>query len=71
MTNAMANLGTQASGIRSLGSAMNGAGRSGNGFFGTIKKGISSINVLYGIFLIREWIDQSTANKKKEMINEA
>lgn len=43
MTNAMANLGAQASGIRSLGSAMNGAGRSGNGFFGTMKKGISSI----------------------------
>ena len=43
MTNAMANLGAQASGIRSIGSAMNGAGRSGNGFFGTMKKGISNI----------------------------
>lgn len=43
MTNAMANLGAQASGIRSLGSAMNSAGRSGNGFFGTMKKGISGI----------------------------
>lgn len=43
MTNAMANLGAQASGVRSLGSAMHSAGRSGNGFFGTMKKGISSI----------------------------
>ena len=43
MTNAMANLGAQAGGIRSLGSAMNSAGKSSNGFFGTIKKGISGI----------------------------
>lgn len=43
MTNAMANLGAQASGIRSLGSAMNSAGTRGNGFFGTMKKGISNI----------------------------
>lgn len=43
MTNAMANLGAQASGIRSLGSAMNSSGTRGNGFFGTMKKGISNI----------------------------
>lgn len=43
MTNAMANLGAQAGNIRSLGSAMNSAGKSGNGFFGTIKKGVSGI----------------------------
>lgn len=43
MTNAMANLGAQASGIRSVGSAMNSAGRSGNGFFGIMKRGISNV----------------------------
>ena len=43
MTNAMANLGAQASGIRSLGSAMNSAGTRGNGFFGTMKNVLSSI----------------------------
>ncbi len=43
MTNAMANLGAQASGIRSVGSTMNNAGRSGNSFFGIMKRGISNV----------------------------
>lgn len=43
MTNAMANLGSQASGISSVGSIMSSAGRSGNGFFGIMKRGISNV----------------------------
>lgn len=43
MTNAMANLGAQARGIRSLGSAMNSSGSSGNRFFGIIKKLTSGV----------------------------
>lgn len=43
MTNAMANLGAQASGIRSVGSTMNNAGKSGNSFFGIMRKGLSNI----------------------------
>ena len=43
MTNAMANLGAQASGIRSLGGTMNSAGRSGKCFFSIMRKGISNI----------------------------
>lgn len=43
MTNAMANLGAQASGIRSVGGTMNNAGRSGNSFFGIMKRGISNV----------------------------
>ncbi len=50
MTNAMANLGAQASGIRSVGSTMNNAGRSGNSFFGIMRKGVSNIrNFVSGI----------------------
>ena len=43
MTNAMANLGAQAGNIRSLGSAKNSAGKSGNGFFGTIIQTASKV----------------------------
>lgn len=37
MTNAMANLGAQASGVRALGSAMNNSSKNGNRFFGAVK----------------------------------
>ena len=64
MTNAMANLGAQASGIRSVGSTMNNAGRSGNSFFGIMKRGISSHNRSFastiGLLYARFWMLKRT-----------